>query len=164
MGGPERDRWVSSYLPEPMIEGAAPVEDDLTREIKRSGLSGSNGIRRVLDNSAESFRKGDFNGCLSNSRVALQTLATSVAQARHRSVPGNFDPEKWGQVIAYLRKSDFITQWQEEGLTGVFSFISPGAHTPVGFSEKEFARLGRSLAVSFCFFLVKTFNADKAGI
>ena len=47
---------------------------------------------------------------------------------------------------------------REKGLTGVFSFISPGSHIPVGFSEEEFARLGRSLAVSFCYFLAKQFN------
>lgn len=106
---------LGKFVPaEPMVEGAAPVEDDLTRELKRSGLSERNEILRVLDNSAESFRKGDFNGCLSNSRVALQTLAMSVAQARRRSVPGNFDLEKWGTVIAYLKKSDFITQRQEK--------------------------------------------------
>ena len=145
---------------EPVIAGAAPVEDDMTRELERSGLPEREEILRVLDNSAESFRKGDFNGCLSNSRVALQTLATSIAQARRRSFPfpENFDVEKWGCVVAHLRNSKFLTWQQEKGVVGVFTFISPGAHVPVGFGEEEFARLGRSLAVSFCFFLVRQFK------
>ena len=76
-------------------------------------------------------------------------------------VPGSFDSSKWGQVVAHLRVSGFITKQQEAGLTGVFSFVSPGSHTPVGFSEQEFARLGRSLALGFCYFLVKHFNEDR---
>ena len=150
---------LACFVPiEPVIEGADPGEDDLIRELKRSGLSESEEIIRVLGNSADNFRGNDFNGCLNNARVALQTLATSVAQARLPSHSGNFDATKWGQVVAYLRTSGFITQQQEKGLTGVFSFISPGSHIPVGFSEEEFARLGYNLAVSFCYFLVKQYN------
>ena len=40
-------------------------------------------------------------------------------------------------------------------------FVSPGSYTPVlGGSEKEFARLGRSLALGFCYFLIKQFNGQ----
>ncbi len=158
----EYDRELGRFVPvEPMLEGAVAVEDDLTGELRRSGLSDIEGILKVLEDSAGAFRNGDFNGCLNNARVALQTLATSIAQARLPGHPGNFDAEKWGQIVAYLRKSDFVTKKQEEGLTGVFSFISPGSHTPIGFTEEEFARLGRSLAVSICYFLAKRLNADE---
>lgn len=158
----EYDRELGRFVPvEPVLEGAAVVEDDLTRELRRSGLSDIEGIFEVLESSASAFRRSDFNGCLSNARVALQTLATSIARARTQDYPGNFDDNKWGQVIAYLRSSGFITEKQEEGLTGVFSFISPGSHSPIGFSEEEFARLGRSLAVSICYFLAKRLNAGE---
>ena len=154
---------LDCFVPiEPVIEGADSVEDDLTKELQRSGLSDTEDILRVLDGSASAFRNDDFNGCLNNVRVALQTLATSISQARLPSHPGNFDATKWGQVIAYLRTSDFITQQQELGIAGVFGLISPGSHTPIGFNEKEFARLGRGLAVSICYFLAKRFNADAA--
>jgi hypothetical protein len=144
---------------EPIIDGASGVEDDLTRELGRCGLSEAEEILRVLDASAASFRGGDFNGCLTNARVALQTLATGIARTRRDSHPGDFDEAKWGQVVSYLRKSAFIKQHQEDGLAGVFSFLSQGAHVPIGFTEEEFTRLGRSLAVSFCYFLTKTLNA-----
>jgi hypothetical protein len=124
------------------------------------GLSDTEAILQVLDGSASAFRSGDFNGCLNNARVALQTLATTIAQARLSTHPKSFDATSWGEVIAYLRTSGFISQQQERGLAGVFGFISPGSHTPIGFSEEEFARLGRSLAVSFCYFLVKRQNAS----
>ena len=67
-----------------------------------------------------------------------------------------------GSVIAYLRTSGFITQQQEHGLSGVFGLISPGSHTPIGFDEEEFARLGRGLAVSIIYFLAKRLNANEA--
>ena len=154
--GIELDRFVPI---EPMIEGADSVEDDLTKELRRSGLLETDGIIQVLDGSAGAFRSGDFKGCLNAARVALQTLARAIAKARLPNHPGSFDPEKWGQVIAYLRKSSFITEGQERGLAGVFGFISPGSHVPVGFSKDEFARLGRALAVSICYFLAKRINA-----
>ena len=93
--------------------------------------------------------------------LSFVALATSIAQARSATHPESFDATKWGQVIAYLGTSKFITEQQERGLAGVFGFISPGSHTPIGFKEEEFARLGRSLAVSFCYFLVKLQNASS---
>jgi hypothetical protein len=97
----EYGRDLDQFAPiEPIIDGAGGVEDDLTRELGRSGLSEAQEILRVLEASAASFRGGDFNGCLTNARVALQTLATAIAKARHASHPGNFDETKWGQVAA----------------------------------------------------------------
>lgn len=158
----EYDRELGRFVPvEPVLEGAAVVEDDLTRELRRSGLSDIEGILQVLESSASAFRDSDFNSCLSNARVVLQTLATSIARARTQDHRGNFDDNKWGQVIAYLSSSGFISKKQEEGLTGVFSFISPGSHSPIGFSGEEYARLGRSLAISISYFLVKQLNAGE---
>ena len=159
----ECDSELNRFVPtEPIIEDAAAVEDDLTKEIRRSGLDDTEGILRVLDSSATAFLNDDFNGSLNNARVALQTLATSIAQARLPSQPGSFDSTKWGQVLTYLRTSCFITEQQEKGVAGVFSLISPGSHTPIGFSEKEFARLGRGFALSTCYFLVRLYGARKA--
>jgi hypothetical protein len=160
--GLEKDEWgreLNRFAPiEPTIDGASQAEDDLTKELRRSGLNEKEEILRVLNNSADAFRRGDFNGCLGSARVALQTVGTSIAKFRQASHPGSFDPSKWGQVVQYLRTSGLITHQQEVGIAGVFSFLSPGSHSPVGFTEQEFARLGRSLAVSLCYFLVKTFN------
>lgn len=161
-GQDEYERETDTFVPtEPTIEGVQAIEDDLAAELQRSGLPDAGDIARVIENSADAFLRGDFNGCLGNARVALQSLATSIAQQRQATHSGSFDPSKWGQIAAYLRVSGFITEQQEAGLTGVFSFASPGSHTPVGFSEQEFARLGRSLALGFCYFLVKHFNADR---
>jgi hypothetical protein len=48
-----------------------------------------------------------------------------------------------------------ITQEQERGLTGVYGFVSPGAHRPIGISEEQMTWLGRSLAMSMSWFLLK---------
>lgn len=161
LGEDEFGRGTGSFVPiEPEIEGVQPVEDDLAAELRRSGLSEADEIARVVDNSADAFRRGDSNGCLGSARVALETLATSIARSRQASHPESFDSERWGQVISYLRTSGFITEKEERGLAGVYGFISPGAHIPIGFTERELARLGRSMALSFCYFLVKRFNGE----
>jgi hypothetical protein len=83
-----------------------------------------------------------------------------VPIARHPMHPGSFDPTKWGAVINYCRSSSFITEEEERGLVGVFGFVSPGSHRPLGFSEGEFARRGRSFVVGMCWFLVKRYRAS----
>ena len=156
------DREVGRLIPiEPQIQGAVPLADDLTHELERATLPGSDAILDLLEKSATAFRLEDFNACLADARVALQTLAKSTASLHRRTSPPNFDPNKWAQVVNYLRTSNFINRNEEEGITGVYSLISPGSHTPLGFTDREFARLGRSLAVSICYFLAKRLNARK---
>lgn len=155
--GQELPRFVPI---EPTIDGVQPIDDDLTGELKRSTLPDVEDVLAMIEESANEFRAGNKNACLNASRVALQSLAKSIATRRHASHPGSFDGEKWGQVAAYLRKSSFITENEEKGLTGVYSFISPGSHVPLGFSDLEFARLGRTLAFSCCYFLAKAANAE----
>lgn len=148
---------------DPTIEGAAPVEDDLTTELRQSMLSEREEIIRLLESSANSFRRvpPDYNACLADVRVALQTLVTGIAKIRNTTHPGSFDETRWGQVLAYLRTSALITKPEEDGLSGVFSFVSPGAHIPVGLSDEEIARLGRSLTVSMCYFIAKRFAQGR---
>ncbi len=97
----------------------------------------------------------DYNACLTHARVALQTLATSIAKKRQAAYGKTFDETKWGEVISYLRTSGLITDPEEKGLAGVFGFVSPGAHVPIGLTEEEMVRLGRSLVLGMCYFLVK---------
>ena len=148
---------------DPSIVGTPPVEDDLTRELAESGLPKSSEVVRKLNESAESFRAStpNYNASLNDARVSLQTLATDIADARLSSHPGTFEHSKWGSVIAYLHSTGFVTKEEERGLVGVFGFVSPGSHRPLGFSEAEFARLGRSFVAGMCWFLVKRFRAGE---
>ena len=146
---------------DPTIEGAEALSDDLTASLNGSSLTHADEVARMLENSTDAFRRvpPDVNACLTDARVALQTIATSMADERQASYPGNYDKSKWGQVLAYLRKSGFITNQEEEGLSGVFSFVSPGAHEPFGPDDIEMARLGRNLTIGMIYFLVKRHEA-----
>ena len=145
---------------DPTIEDAGALSDDLTTLINESGLPQADEIIAMLDNSTAAFRgvPPDVNACLTNARIALQTTATSIADERQQSHPGNYDKSKWGQVLAYLRTSCLITTQEENGLAGVFGFVSPGAHEPFGPDDIEMARLGRSLAIGMLYFLIKRFG------
>ena len=146
---------------DPSIAETPPVEDDLTSEIRASGLPEAGAIIQKLEDSAQAFRSVsvNYNACLNDSRVALQSLATSIARARSATYPHLFDPTKWGSVLAHFRSTRFITDEEERGLAGVFGFVSPGSHRPLGLSDQEFARLGRSFVLGMCWFLIKQFRA-----
>ena len=152
------------FIPvDPTIQGSAPIEDDLSAAIRQSRLPDSTELLRLLETPAESFRRRppDYNACLSNARVALETVARGVAKSRWTKHPISiqFDEKSWGSTLSYLRQSEFLTEEQEKGLAGLYRFVSPGAHTPVGFTEEESVRLGRSLAAFGSYFLLKLFNA-----
>jgi len=151
---------IQRFIPiEPNVGGLEKLDDDLALEIGRTELPGSQDIVSLIEASASSFRAQDFNSCLGNVRVALETLAKAIAKVRRESHPANFNESEWGSVIAYLRTSGFITDKQEKALVGVYGFISEGAHKPLGFEDHEFARLGRNFALGSCYFLSKRFNA-----
>lgn len=145
---------------DPTVEGAAPVEDDLTAELNRSRLAESQEIVRLINSSGDAFRRAppDYNGCLTTARVALETLGRAIARSRLAAHPGNFDETRWGQVLAYLRTSGLVSVEEEQGIAGVYGFVSPGAHRPIGLTEQETARLGRSLAAAMSYFLIKRHN------
>ncbi len=57
----EYDIELDRFVPiEPVIEGADAPEDDLTKELRRSGLPGIDEILRLLEVSASAFRSGDL--------------------------------------------------------------------------------------------------------
>jgi hypothetical protein len=89
----------------------------------------------------------------------METLATSIAQVRQTQHAGPFDSTKWGSIISYFKMTGFITEEEERGLVGVFGFVSPGSHRPLGLSDQEMARLGRSFIEGMCWFLVKRYGA-----
>jgi hypothetical protein len=55
---------------------------------------------------------------------------------------------------SWLGCNEFTTE-EEKGLAGVFGFLSPGAHRPVGIPEGQMTLLGRSFALNMCWFLLK---------
>ncbi|WP_066267475.1 hypothetical protein [Hydrogenophaga palleronii] len=151
---------------DPSIADAAPVEDDLIAALRSSGAPRCEGIIGKINDSAEAFRAAlpDYNAALTNVRVALETLAGDVAAdtARQQQITSTYDPTKWGEIIAFLRKHGEITIEEEKGLVGVYGFLSPGAHRPLGIPENQMARLGRSFALNMCWFLLQNRLAHRS--
>lgn len=143
---------------DPSISDAAPLEDDLIVALQNSGAPRTQEIITKIGDSAAAFRATppDYNASLVNARVALETLASDIAAhvASQRQISAAYNPSKWGEVVAFLRSSGEITTEEEKGLAGVFGFLSPGAHRPVGIPEDQMTRLGRSFALNMCWFLL----------
>lgn len=144
---------------DPSIADAAPLEDDLIEVLQNSGAPRAQEIIVKINDSAGAFRATppDYNASLVNASVALETLAGDVAShvASQLQTPTAYNPAKWGEVLAFLRSSGEITVEEEKGLAGVFGFLSPSAHRPVGIPEDQMTRLGRSFALNMCWFLLK---------
>ncbi|MHA4867218.1 hypothetical protein ACXZ1M_05910 [Duganella sp. PWIR1] len=150
---------------DPSIVDGQPVEDDLISALRTCGAPRREQIIAKINDSSAAFRSSppDYNAALVNARVALETLAADVAQDVHAqlSSPEAYNPAKWGEVVTFLRKAGEITQEEERGLAGVFGFLSPGAHRPVGISEAQMTRLGRSFALNMCWFLLQNRLAHR---
>lgn len=144
---------------DPSIADAAPFEDELIVALQSSGAPRATEIIAKIADSAQAFRATppDYNAALVNARVALETLAADVAAgvASGMTPVPSYNPGKWGEVLGFLRNSGEITVEEEQGLAGVFRFLSPGAHRPVGIPEDQMTRLGRSFALNMCWFLLK---------
>ncbi|MGU1539411.1 hypothetical protein ACSEUL_21975 [Pseudomonas aeruginosa] len=149
---------------DPSIADAAPLEDDLIGALQNSGAPRAQEIIAKINDSASAFRATppDYNASLVNARVALETLAGDVAADVASRSPDHatYNTSKWGEVLSFLRISGEITTEEERGLAGVFGFLSPGAHRPVGIPEDQMTRLGRSFALNMCWFLLKNHLAQ----
>ena len=140
---------------DPNFTGYEPIEDALLKEIDNSSLQRKADIKRAVKASADDFVKAqpDYNGSLTNIRIALETLVREIALEKGftTSRSGN----TWGPSLRYLANEGFIDEKGEDALSSVFTFISNGAHIPLGFSQKEFVRLGRNMCTSMCYFVIK---------
>lgn len=153
------DKSISAL--DPNHEGKEPVEDALLIELENSGLDNSEKIKKCITSSATDFLKSpaDFNGSLTNIRVALETTVREIALVNgfiNNRTSGN----TWGPSLAHLKACGFLTEKEEKALAAIFTFISDGAHVPIGFSEEEFVRLGRNICSSMCYFTIKKHNAQ----
>lgn len=148
-------------LADPSIADASPMEDDLLVALRNAAPPQCEAIINKINDSNEAFRASppDYNATLTNARVALETMAVDVAAAvaQEQNCTPTYTPSSWGSVISFLRQSGEITTEEEKGLAGVFSFLSPGAHRPLGIPQEHMARLGRSFALNMCWFLLKNY-------
>jgi hypothetical protein len=145
---------------DPNYEGKEPVEDALLDELEKSEIDNDDEVKKRILASASDFIKtpSDFNGSLTNIRVALETTIRKSA-INKGFVNSNPSGNSWGPSLAYLKLNGFFSEKEEKALAAVYSFISDGAHIPIGFNEEEFVRLGRNICASMCYFAIKKYNA-----
>lgn len=140
---------------EPNVDGVIAIEDDLTTEIKNSSLSKKNDIVRIINESAEAFKNAtpDYNGCLSKARIALETIIRNKVEDESGTNEG------WGRSLNILKANGFITNDEEQAIASTYKFVSDGSHIPIEFTEAEYARYGRNLIMTVCYFIIKKQNA-----
>jgi len=141
----------------PGAEEATGIRDALIEALAVSGLDADEGIRTGIANSAAAFVREapDFNGSITNARVALETTARRAAIARAASGGSPYPNDSWGAALLYLRNAGVLSLSEEETLARIYTFVSPGAHVPAGISEEEWARLSRTFVLGACFFVLK---------
>jgi hypothetical protein len=145
----------------PAAEDATGVRDALIRDLAASNLDQDEGIRTAIVNSATAFvqQPPDYNASITNVRIALETTARRAAAKRAEGGGPPYSTDSWGSSLAYLKLIGILTPTEEEMLARVYTFISPGAHTPTGVTQEEWARLARTFGLGACFFLVKKHQA-----
>lgn len=142
---------------EPDVDGVIAIEDDLTTEIRNSSLSKRNDIIRIINESAEGFKNAtpDYNSCLSKARIALETIIRNKVEDESGTNEG------WGKSLNILKANGFITNDEEQAIASTYKFVSDGSHIPIEFTREEYARYGRNLIMTVCYFIIKKQNVSN---
>ena len=166
----ERSAALDGYLVQgggviavdPIAEHLVTSEDSLSELIHQSSVSEADDIISLIKKSAEDYLKQppDLNGCLSNMRTALESLAKSLASKTQLRRGETKDTSKWGNAISYLRSTGFISEKEENVFVSVYSLLSEH-HRPIRMEENEMVCLGRSIALSLCWLLSKKATYKK---
>ena len=84
---------------EPTVRDQPSFDDDLEAALSASGLPDAPEVARLFGHSADAFRRADpdYNASLTDARVALQTLATTMASRQHDVHWGSLDVRKWAR-------------------------------------------------------------------
>lgn len=142
---------------EPSVDGIIAMEDDLIAEINQSSLSKKDEIIQLIKESEEAFKNAtpDYNGCLSKSRIAIETIVRSKVEDETST------SESWGRSLNILKANGFITDNEEQALVSIYRLVSDGSHKPLGFTDEEYSRYGRNLIMTTCYYIIKKQNASN---
>lgn len=93
----EYERPLKQFVAvEPQIDGIHPIDDELTTAIRQSGMSEAARVIERLEASAQAFMQPDMNNCLTNLRIALETIARSIS---HDLGGDEVQTKKWGSAL-----------------------------------------------------------------
>jgi hypothetical protein len=148
----------------PEAEEATGVRDRLIEELRSSDLDNDGAIRKCIEESAKSFmaEPPDYNEATTKVRIALETIARRAATKVADTKGGVAYPEdSWGKALAFLKKEGVLELEEEQTMVRVYTFISQGAHVPVGITGEEWARLARTFGLSSSYFILKKYEAAR---
>jgi hypothetical protein len=150
----KRDRLMTSL---PSIEESTGVRDRLLELLEQSPLDLDGHIRRELDDSVTAFRSNppDISASTTRVRIALETVARRGAPLLASKLQEPAPVDTWGHAIGYLRAKDVLNANDEKAITASYTLISPGAHIPKNMSDVEWARVSRTVALSFMYYLTQ---------
>jgi hypothetical protein len=137
---------------ENVVVNLQPEEDQLLAALRASGLPRAQLIEAHLNRAAEEYRR-DNNNSMTNSRQALEQLLSDVANETART-RGEAEPAG-ERVREYLEQRGFFTAEERRGFSGVYGFLSGGAHP--GMVDDEAARLGRNFALGSCHYALQKY-------
>jgi hypothetical protein len=143
---------------EPTVDGIVATEDDLTLELRNSSLSKREKIIILLLESANAFKNTtpDYNQCLSKARIALETIIRNKVEDENGTI------ETWGRSLNILKANSFLTNSEEQAISSTYTYVSDGSHIPLGFTEEEYARYGRNLLMTVCYYIIKKQNSSAS--
>ena len=72
-----------------------------------------------------------------------------------------FTNEGWGKSLNILKANGFITNDEEQAIASTYKFVSDGSHIPIEFTREEYARYGRNLIMTVCYFIIKKQNVSN---
>ncbi len=146
----------------PAAEEITGIRDKFLQEIHTSDLDSDSAINKAVEDSAKNFvsEPPDYNGSITNVRVALETVARRAAISTSNKKGVVYLEDSWGRALNLLRANGVIESSEEQILARVYTFISPGAHIPKGITEEEWARLARTFGLSSAYFLLKKYEAS----
>lgn len=68
---------------------------------------------------------------------------------------------KDGKSLNILKANGFITNDEEQAIASTYKFVSDGSHIPIEFTREEYARYGRNLIMTVCYFIIKKQNVSN---
>ncbi|MCF1464048.1 hypothetical protein FS827_22345 [Agrobacterium vitis] len=113
---------------EPKLDGIKRFDDELSVAIQGSGIPLRLEIVDRLQASSDAFRRSEMNNCLSNARIALETLIKSLA-TELGAAPSEL--AKFGAALSFVVSAGFLDNGQEKSISGNYLLVSQGAHRPI---------------------------------
>lgn len=102
----------------------------------------------------------DLKSSMGHLRSFMESLHIEACARTGASAPAGPGPQKWGETVNYLRRSEMLTIAEERFVTGLYVLISDEAVHPL-IAEREYARLSRNVVIEYGLLLLKKLDKQR---